>query len=157
MKEIERKFLVSGDSYRKESTRSLHIIQGFLNSHPERTVRVRISGEEAFMTVKGISNPAGTVRNEWEWPIPVQEARELLLICETPPLEKIRYCVPFGNHLFEIDEFLGSNQGLVLAEVELQYEEEHFPKPAWLGREVSGEVAYYNSQLTLNPFVQWKN
>ncbi|SHG55234.1 CYTH domain-containing protein [Flagellimonas flava] len=153
--EIERKFLIKSDDYRNKASSQTRIVQGFLNTAPERTVRVRIRGDEAFLTVKGKSNKSGTARFEWETKIEVQEAINLIDLCEEGILEKIRFEVTFENHLFEVDEFLGENKGLVLAEVELQHEDEIFGKPDWLGQEVTGDVRYYNSQLSKNPFQNW--
>lgn len=153
--EIERKFLVNSFDYKLENPEKEHIIQGFLNTHPERTVRVRVKGDKAFLTVKGKSNEAGTTRFEWETEISVAEAKNLIDLCEPTILEKYRYLVSVGNHTFEVDEFLGENKGLVIAEIELSYEEEKFSKPNWLGKEVTGQIAYYNSQLAKKPFNQW--
>ncbi|WP_420603692.1 CYTH domain-containing protein [Flagellimonas sp.] len=153
--EIERKFLVKSDEYKFESDSQERIVQGFLNTHPDRTVRVRIKGNKAFMTVKGKSNQAGTTRFEWETEISVSEATNLIDLCEEVILEKNRFRVLFGNHVFEVDEFLGENKGLVVAEVELQHEDEPFDKPKWLGKEVTGDVKYYNSQLSKKPFKDW--
>lgn len=155
MLEIERKFLVASQDYKKEATAQNRIVQGFLNTHPERTVRVRIYGNKAFLTVKGIANTSGTTRSEWEKEIPVKEAQLLLPLCEKGVIEKIRYEIKSEKHLFEVDEFLGENKGLVVAEIELQSENEGFIKPDWLGKEVTGETKYYNSQLSKNPFKNW--
>ncbi len=156
MVEIERKFLVKGSGYRTEATSRTRIVQGFLNTDPERTVRVRIKGQEAFLTVKGISNDSGTMRFEWETGIGVEEAEALLQLCEPTIIEKIRYVIPNGNHLFEVDEFLGENKGLVIAEIELENENDPFERPEWLGKEVTGALKYYNSMLSKNPFSTWK-
>jgi len=118
MQEIERKFLVTSEAFKKEAFQKTQIVQGFLNSHPERTVRVRIKGEKGFVTVKGISNKAGTIRTEWEKEIPVLEAEALLVLCEPGVIYKIRYEVKVGNHIFEVDEFLGENEGLTIAEID---------------------------------------
>ncbi|MFS4454526.1 CYTH domain-containing protein [Maribacter sp. 2304DJ31-5] len=155
MIEIERKFLVKSNKYKPESTSQSEIVQGFLSTHPERTVRVRIKGKSGFITVKGKSNTSGTSRFEWEREIDIDEARVLLALCEKPILEKKRYLVPVGNHLFEVDEFYGANKGLIVAEVELGSENEPFEQPEWLGREVTGDVKYYNSQLTIKPYNTW--
>ncbi|WP_291865458.1 CYTH domain-containing protein [Maribacter sp.] len=155
MVEIERKFLVQSDNYKKEASSKKRIVQGFLNTDPERTVRVRIKGEQGFFTVKGKSNEEGTTRFEWEKEIPVEEAQELLQLCEKGVLEKIRYEVPLGGHVFEVDEFFGENKGLVVAEVELSSENESYEKPEWLGAEVTGQVKYYNSQLSKYPYKEW--
>jgi CYTH domain-containing protein len=132
------------------------MVQGFLTTDPGRTVRVRIAGDKGFLTVKGPSNESGTSRYEWEREIPLKEARELMALCPPPLMEKYRYRVPFGQHVYEVDEFLGVNQGLVVAEVELEQEDEAILKPDWLGKEVTGNPKYYNSQLSLNPFATWK-
>lgn len=156
MLEIERKFLVTSDAFKQEAFKNTRIVQGFLNTHPERTVRVRIKGDQGFLTVKGISNKSGTTRTEWETEISVADAEALLNLCEPGIIDKIRYEVKAGNHIFEIDEFSGENEGLIVAEVELKSEDEVFEKPSWLGRDVTGELKYYNSQLSLNPFKNWK-
>ncbi|WP_418497674.1 CYTH domain-containing protein [Flagellimonas sp.] len=153
--EIERKFLVSSDAYKQEATSQTRIAQGFLNTDPSRTVRVRIMGEKGFLTVKGASNDSGTTRFEWEIEISVKEATNLIDLCESGILEKNRYEVPSGKHIFEVDEFLGENKGLIVAEVELEHEEEPFERPEWLGEEVTGQRKYYNSQLSKTPFKEW--
>lgn len=153
--EIERKFLVASDAYKQAATSQTRIAQGFLNTDPSRTVRVRIMGEKGFLTVKGASNDSGTTRFEWEIEISVNEATNLIDLCESGILEKTRYEVPSGKHIFEVDEFLGENKGLVVAEVELNHEDERFEKPDWLGEEVTGQKKYYNSQLSKNPFSSW--
>lgn len=155
MIEIERKFLVKSDGFKSQATFKSRIVQGFLNTHPERTVRVRIKSNIGFITIKGKSNSTGTTRFEWEREITLEEAETLLNLCEEGILEKIRYEIPIGEHIFEVDEFLGKNSGLVIAEVELTTEAEFFEKPSWLGVEVTGEVKYYNSQLIKNPFKSW--
>lgn len=153
--EIERKFLVSSDAYKQEATSQTRIVQGFLNTDPSRTVRVRIMGEKGFLTVKGDSNDSGTTRFEWEIEISTAEATNLIDLCETGILEKYRFEVPYGKHIFEVDEFLGENKGLILAEVELEHEDEPFERPQWLGEEVTGQKKYYNSQLSKTPFKEW--
>ncbi|MCR9263726.1 MAG: CYTH domain-containing protein [Flavobacteriaceae bacterium] len=153
--EIERKFLVTSDAYRQEASSSVRIAQGFLSTDPQRTVRVRIMGSQGFLTVKGASNASGTSRFEWETEISPAEATNLIDLCKDVILEKVRYTVPLGNHVFEVDEFLGENKGLVVAEVELQHEDEFFERPSWLGEEVTGQKEYYNSQLSQTPFAQW--
>ena len=155
MIEIERKFLVTSEVFKKEAYNSTRIIQGFLNTHPKRTVRVRIKGDHGFLTVKGLSNEAGTIRTEWEKEIEVSEAESLLKLCEDDIIEKIRFEVKAGKHIFEVDEFLGSNQGLTIAEIELNEENESFAKPNWLGKEVTGDIKYYNSQLSNHPYNTW--
>ena len=156
MLEIERKFLVLSSAYREKATSKERIVQGFLNTHPERTVRVRIKGDKGFMTVKGKSNTAGTSRFEWEKEISVEEVASLLPFCEKGIIAKFRYEVAVGSHVFEVDEFEGDNEGLVVAEIELSSETESFKKPDWLGKEVTGEEKYYNSQLGKNPYKSWK-
>ena len=153
--EIEKKFLVAGDfkPFAKKATR---IIQGYLSSVPERTVRVRVKGEKGFITIKGIGNQSGASRFEWEKEIPVEEVQELLKICEPGVIDKTRYLVDAGDHTYEVDEFYGDNDGLTVAEVERQSEDEAFVKPGWLGEEVTGDVKYYNSMLTKNPYKNWK-
>ena len=155
MLEIERKFLILSDAYKSEAYKQTRIVQGFLNTHKERTVRVRIKGENALITVKGISNAEGTTRMEWEKEIPIEEAEGLLALCEPNLIEKIRYEIKAGNHIFEVDEFFGENEGLVVAEIELSSENEEFLIPDWLGREVTGDVRYYNSQLCNLPYRNW--
>ncbi len=148
--EIERKFLVNGD-FKKETAQSVKIVQGYLCSDPESSVRVRISGENGYLTIKGGSSPSGMSRFEWEKAISINEARELIKLCTTGLIEKTRYSIAVGNHLYEVDEFHGTNQGLLLAEIELGREDEPFAKPHWLGREVTGDVKYYNMNLAKNP------
>lgn len=153
--EIERKFLVTNTNFIKEASSKEYIVQAFLNRNPDRTVRIRIKDDKAFITVKGVSNAEGTTRREWEYAIPVSDAKEMLKICEEGAIEKWRYLIPVGNHIFEVDIFEGENKGLIVAEVELESEEETFQKPTWLGKEVTGNVAYYNSQLSQHPFSKW--
>lgn len=150
-KEIERKFLVIGD-FKSQAFRSERIMQGYLSSVPERTVRVRIKGNEGFITIKGLSNASGLTRYEWEKEIPVDEARELLQLSEPGMIDKTRYLVQVGKHVFEVDEFYGENEGLILAEIELQSEDEPFEKPEWLGKEVTGDPRYYNAMLSKKPY-----
>jgi len=156
MLEIERKFLILSDKYKSEAFKKTRIVQGFLNTHKERTVRIRIKGEQAFITVKGISNSEGTTRLEWEKEIPISEAEQLLELCEPNLIEKTRFEVKVENHIFEVDEFYGENEGLIIAEVELTSENETFKKPTWLGKEVTGDVRYYNSQLSKKPYRNWR-
>ena len=152
--EIERKFLVKGD-FKSLVHKSERIVQGYLSSVPERAVRVRIKGEKGFITVKGIGNDAGTSRYEWEKVISIEDATNLLKICEPGVIDKTRFQVKDGKHIFEIDEFYGENEGLTIAEVELTDENEVFNKPDWLGEEVTGEVKYYNAMLMKHPFTKW--
>ncbi|WP_340076996.1 CYTH domain-containing protein [Leptobacterium sp. I13] len=155
MLEIERKFLVSSEGYKETAIKTVRITQGFLNTDPERTVRVRIKEDKGYIAVKGKTNASGLTRFEWEKEIPHEEATELMKLCEAFVIDKIRYEVPFINHLFEVDVFLGDNEGLVVAEVELISEAEKFSKPKWLGGEVTGDIKYYNSQLSKNPYKNW--
>ncbi len=152
--EIEKKFLVTGD-FRNESEKATRITQGYLSSVPERTVRVRIKGDRGYITIKGIGSASGASRFEWEKEIPVSEVEQLLEICEPGVIDKTRYLVRSGKHTFEVDEFYGENEGLILAEVELSSEDEEFVKPGWLGQEVTGDARYYNSMLMKNPFKNW--
>ena len=142
MQEIERKFLVVSNDFKKESHKHTRIIQGFLNTHPERTVRIRTSGEYGYLTIKGISDQSGLTRFEWEKQISLADAKKLLPLCEPGIIDKNRFEVLVGNHTFEIDEFLGENEGLVVTEVELESKNEPFEKPYWLGKEVTGQIIY---------------
>ena len=155
--EIERKFLVKSNNYKEGAISKNRIVQGFLNTHPERTVRVRITEEKGFLTVKGMGNDSGTTRFEWETEISLAEATNLIDLCEPVILEKVRFKVPVDGAMFEVDEFLGENKGLVIAEIELQHEDQPFQKPDWLGKEVTGNIKYYNAQLSITPFNQWKD
>lgn len=152
--EIERKFLVKGE-FKNLASKETRIVQGYLSSIPERTVRVRIKGDKGFITIKGIGNTSGATRYEWEKEIPINEVEELLKICEPGVIDKTRYLVKVGNHTFEVDEFYGENKGLIVAEIELGSESENFVKPNWLGDEVTGDTKYYNSMLMKNPFTKW--
>ena len=153
--EIERKFLTTSDAFKKDAFAQNRIIQGYLSDVPERTVRVRIKGNKGFLNIKGASNPSGLSRFEWEREIPIDEALELLKLCEKGTIDKTRYEIKVGNHIFEVDEFYGENKGLIIAEVELNYETESFIKPIWLGQEVTNDKRYYNSYLSKNPFASW--
>jgi len=153
--EIERKFLVNGD-FKKFAIKKHEIAQGFLSTVPERTVRVRIKDLQGFITVKGIGNASGTTRFEWEKEISADEAKKLLAICEPTIIKKIRYIIPTTNNLFfEVDEFLGENKGLLIAEIELPTESTLFDKPGWLGKEVTGKSKFYNSSLAKKPYSNW--
>lgn len=154
--EIERKFLVKGD-FKTESYLSTRVTQGYLSSVPERTVRVRVKGEKGFLTIKGKGNASGISRYEWEKEIPAEEAKELLQLCEPGIIDKTRYLIRHEGHLFEVDEFHGENDGLVIAEIELKNENETFSRPAWLGEEVTGDRKYYNAMLSQNPYANWEN
>jgi CYTH domain-containing protein len=154
-KEIERKFLVVSDEFKKMSFNKTYLKQGYLNSDKNRAVRVRITEDSAFLTIKGKSSESGTTRFEWETKISREEALQLIELCEPGIIEKNRYYHRFGNHLFEVDEFLGIHQGLVLAEVELKDENEVFEKPNYLGKEVTGDERFYNSNLSKNSSKFW--
>lgn len=156
MIEIERKFLVRSDAYRDQALKRVYIAQGFLTTHPDRTVRVRVKGDSGFLTIKGRSNQEGTTRKEWEYAIPLNDAKELLALCPVT-IEKNRYEVLVGPHLYEVDEFMGENAGLVVAEVELNHEGQSFEIPPWIGEEVTGQVRYYNAQLAQYPYSTWSN
>ncbi|HKJ06389.1 MAG TPA: CYTH domain-containing protein [Flavobacteriaceae bacterium] len=153
--EIERKFLVKNKDFIKEAFAKTKIIQGFLSTVPERTVRIRIKGKQGFITIKGIGNKSGASRYEWEKEISIEDATDLLKISEPGIIDKTRYEVKVKNHIFEVDEFYGENEGLLVAEVELASEGEDFEKPAWLGKEVTGQAKYYNSMLMKNPYKDW--
>jgi CYTH domain-containing protein len=149
--EIERKFLVVGNGWRQgEGTR---YSQGYLNRDAQRTVRVRIAGEHAFLTVKGISK--GATRSEFEYAIPIDDARQLLELADGPVIEKVRRIVEHEGSRWEVDEFFGDNAGLVVAELELESEAQAFERPQWLGREVTGDSRYYNSNLAAHPYKDW--
>ena len=152
--EIERKFLVAGE-YKTKAYAHSRIAQGYICSLRGRTVRVRIRDNQGFLTIKGPSNESGTSRYEWEREIPLAEARELMRLCEPGIIEKTRYLVRSGSHVFEVDEFYGENEGLTLAEVELSAEDEAFEKPDFLGEEVTGDARYYNSHLMKQPYSTW--
>nr|WP_314629335.1 CYTH domain-containing protein [uncultured Janthinobacterium sp.] len=151
--EIERKFLLAGDAWRTLGQPVL-LRQGYLSSARERVVRVRIEGEQAMLTIKGAN--VGATRGEWEYPIPLADAAELLDgLCEQPLIEKYRYRIEHAGMVWEVDEFLGANAGLVVAEIELASEDQPFEKPDWIGAEVSGDARYYNANLIRHPFSQW--
>ena len=155
MIEIERKFIVKNHSFKDEKHTKNNIAQGYLSSHPARAVRVRIKNQKGYLTIKGISNASGTSRYEWEKEIPILEAEELFKLCEKGAITKTRYEIKCGNHTYEVDEFHGDNEGLIIAEIELHTENEQFDKPNWLGEEVTGEKRYYNANLSLFPFKEW--
>ena len=153
--EIERKYLVKG-AFKSLATSSSFIAQGFLNTDPERTVRIRLKDAKGFITVKGKSNESGTSRFEWEKEIFFEDAERLLDLCEPTVVKKTRYIIPAESDMFfEVDEFHGANKGLVLAEIELPDEDLEFHKPEWLGEEVTGDIKYYNSMLSKKPFSKW--
>ena len=153
--EIERKFLVTGD-YKSQAYAQSHIVQGYISSARGKTVRVRIRDTKGYLTIKGAANTSGTSRYEWEKEIPLNEAEDLMQLCEPGIIDKTRYLVRSGKHTFEVDEFYGENAGLVVAEVELSAENEPFEKPDFIGQEVTGDVRYYNSQLMKCPFTTWE-
>ena len=151
--EIERKFLLQGEAWRGLGQRVL-LRQGYLSSARERVVRVRIEGEQAMLTIKGAN--MGVARGEWEYPIPLADAVELLDgLCEQPLIEKVRHRIEHAGMVWEVDEFLGANAGLIVAEIELASEDQPFEKPEWIGAEVSGDARYYNANLIRHPFSQW--
>lgn len=153
--EIERKFLVLNDNFKNESTRQIRIVQGYICTASGKTVRVRLKNDKGILTIKGKSQNSGLSRFEWEKEIPLNEAEQLLQLCENGKIEKIRYEIPSGSHVYEVDVFSGDNEGLIIAEVELKSEDEEFKKPAWLGSEVTGDKKYYNSHLVSNPYKNW--
>ncbi|WP_300567419.1 CYTH domain-containing protein [Flavobacterium sp.] len=155
MIEIERKFLVLNHDFIDLAVTKNRIVQGYLNSNPERTVRIRIKGETGYLTIKGKGNDSGTTRLEWETEIPLADAEKLLGLCENGVIDKIRYEIPSGKHTYEVDIFSGENEGLVMAEIELNSEDEAFEKPQWLGAEVTGDERFYNAYLSNNPYKNW--
>lgn len=154
--EIERKFLVRNSDYRTQAYASSRIKQGYICSGHGRTVRVRLRGDKAYLTIKGPSDVKGMSRYEFEKEITIDEAEHLFALCERGMIDKTRYLVKSGNHTFEVDEFYGDNEGLVMAEVELGSEDEPFEKPDFIGREVTGDRRFYNSYLTKMPYVLWR-
>ena len=152
--EIERKFLVCGD-FKSQAASSSRIRQAYINQAGGRTVRVRIRDEKAYLTIKGPSLDGGLSRFEWEIEIPVADAEQLLELRVSAVIDKRRYLVPAGAHTFEVDEFYGDNEGLVMAEVELSAPDEAFERPSWLGQEVTGDKRYYNSHLARHPYKEW--
>jgi adenylate cyclase len=151
--EIERKFLVKDESWRA-SARAIKCHQGYLNSNKERTVRVRTVGDKGYLTIKGIAK--GALRVEYEYEIPVAEARAMLdELCEKPLIEKSRHKIEYQGLVWEVDEFHGENQGLIIAEVELDREDQKFAKPEWIGDEVTADSRYFNSNLIHHPYSQW--
>ena len=156
MIEIERKFLVKSDAFKTQAYTQNKIAQGYLSSLPERTVRIRIKGNKGFITIKGIGQQGGMSRFEWENEIPLDEAVQLLTLCEKGKIEKTRFEIKSGSHIFEVDEFYGENEGLIMAEIELKSETDLFEKPEWLGEEVTNDERYYNAYLSKNPFKDWE-
>lgn len=153
--EIERKFLVLSDAFKSEAFNKTRIVQGFLNSDKDRIVRVRIRDNDGFLTIKGKPSEDGLTRFEWEKEISKSDAEALLNLCEEGMIDKVRYEIKSGDHVFEVDEFFGTNEGLIVAEVELTQVSEVYKKPNWLGEEVTGQLKYYNSQLVKFPYKDW--
>jgi len=151
--EIERKFLVRGEGWRQQASTQTRFSQGYLSRDPARTVRVRIAGEQAFLTIKGATT--GATRAEFEYALPMADAQQLLAMSDGPVVEKIRHLCVFEGMTWEVDEFLGANAGLVVAEIELDSEAQAFAHPAWLGEEVTGDARYVNANLAVNPFTRW--
>ena len=155
MIEIERKYLVTSTAFLDEYFTKNDICQGYICSLPERTVRVRIKGNKGFLTIKGVGGEGQISRFEWEKEIAIEEAKALLKLCKKGVIEKTRYEVQAGKHIVEIDIFYGDNKGLILAEIELENENDAIAKPEWLGLEVTDDLRYYNSYLSQKPFVTW--
>lgn len=151
--EIERKFLVTGEGWRQPPQRQRRISQGYLSRDPARTVRVRLAGERGFLTVRGATQ--GATRAEFEYEIPLDDARALLALCDSPVIDKLRHLCEHAGMTWEVDEFLGANAGLVVAEIELASEGQAFARPAWLGEEVTADARYVNAQLAVRPFNSW--
>ena len=153
--EIERKFLVKNNSFVDEAYEKRRIVQGYICADVGRSVRVRIRGNEGYLTIKSATNERGWSRYEFEKPISLEEAEELMKLCLPGLIDKVRHYVKAGNHVWEVDVFHGENEGLIVAEIELESEEESFELPSWVGQEVSGDAKYYNSMLTKRPFSEW--
>jgi len=152
--EIERKFLVKSD-FEQDAMKRKRIVQGYICAEEARTVRIRIQGEEGFLTIKGAANEKGWSRYEFEAPVARTDAEELLKLCRPGIIDKVRHWIYVGNHLWEVDVFHGDNEGLIVAEIELASEEETFELPDWAGEEVTGDAKYYNAALSQKPFSQW--
>jgi adenylate cyclase len=152
--EIERKFLVHG-SFMDKAVGATDIVQGYLCADPSRSVRVRVTDKKGFLTIKGRGDITGRSRYEWEKEIPLDEALELLSLCRHLRVHKTRYIVPYRSHTFEVDVFHGDNEGLIIAEIELVSPDEEFEKPDWVGKEVTGNPAYYNASLSERPYKKW--
>jgi CYTH domain-containing protein len=153
--EIERKFLVRDNSFMEEAYSAKRIVQGYICADAERSVRVRIRGEEGFLTIKSASNERGWSRYEFEQPVDLKEAEELMKLCLPGRIDKVRYYVKAGGHTWEVDVFHGENEGLVVAEIELESETDVFDLPPWVDKEVSGKPQYYNSMLAAHPYSTW--
>jgi adenylate cyclase len=156
MIEIERKFLVISDDFKNEAFVKNKIAQGYISANPERTVRIRIKGDKGYLTIKGAGNASGLSRFEWEKEIDLYDAEQLLKLCEKGVVDKVRHEIKVEKHVYEVDVFEGENEGLIIAEIELETEDEFFKKPNWLGIEVTGDEKYYNSYLSKNPFCNWE-
>lgn len=156
MIEIERKFLVTSEAFKTQASKKVHIIQGFLSTNKNRTVRVRLVNDKGFLTIKGKSSNDGLSRFEWEKQLHKQEAEALIKLCKKGIIYKTRYEIPVLMHTFEVDVFHAENEGLVVAEIELQQVNDTFKKPIWLGKEVTGNPKYYNSYLSKKPYTKWK-
>lgn len=152
--ETERKFLVKNDEYKNHSTERREMIQGYICREKGRTVRVRLTDDKAFLTIKGASAD-GISRYEWEKEITSEDAKDLLKLCRSGLIDKVRHIVPSDGKIFEVDEFAGENSGLVIAEIELDSADETFSKPSWLGEEVTGDCRYYNSYMSVHPYSEW--
>ena len=155
--EIERKFLVKGTDFKQQARSSSRIKQGYICSGHGRTVRVRLRDDKGFLTIKGPSVDGGLTRYEFEKEISFDEALSLFRLCEPGIIDKTRYLVDYDGHTFEVDEFYGENEGLVMAEIELSSADEAFKKPDFIGKEVTGDRRFYNSHLRQNPYKQWKD
>ena len=154
-REIERKFLITSNDYKQNISSKHDIIQGYLSTKPSRTVRIRVGGGKGYLTIKGGTSKNGLCRLEWEKELPLEEADELMALCLPNKIEKTRCKVNYKGRIFEVDIFNGINEGLKIAEIELDSEADIFEKPKWLGEEVTGIKKYYNSQLCQNPFTKW--
>ncbi|MGA3014959.1 MAG: CYTH domain-containing protein [Bacteroidales bacterium] len=155
LQEIEHKYLVRKDLwYAVHKPTGMRILQGYLLADPEKTIRIRIAGTNGFLTIKG--PPRNASRAEYEYPILITEAEELMQLCVTPPIEKVRYKIEYCGKIWDVDEFFGENEGLILAEIELAFEGETYKKPTWVGEEVTDDARYYNSYLAVNPLSTWK-
>ena len=152
--EIERKFLVCGE-YKSKAYSHSHIEQGYFDSAPGRTIRVRIRDDKAYLTIKGPSNQAGLARYEFETEVSLEDGRQLMALCRPGRIDKTRWLIKNGKHTIEVDEFHGDNDGLVMAEIELGSEDEEYEKPDFLGKEVTGDRRYYNSHLMRFPYCLW--
>lgn len=156
MIEIERKYLVKSDVYKKSAYKKYSIMQAYLVTDDVRTIRVRTKGEKAYITVKSKTNESGLSRFEWEYEIPLEDIEGLLIVCQPGIIEKTRYEIEYEGHIIEVDEFSGENEGLVVAEIELETEQEEALLPDWIGEEITGVKKYYNSHLRETPYKSWE-